>query len=323
MFGALAHAVRSRAGRWAQRRQGPDSNPVALVRRRVYILPSALGIGYAFLVFAMLLGSMNYANSMGFALTFLLTGLGLVAMHHCHRNLEGTELRFVGAQPVFAGELAVFNVALLNPRGGQRYELSLARHEYESETTDLAPGETARLSLALPTTRRGRLTLPRFSVNSRYPGNLFRCWSWLHMQAECLVYPQPAAPGRPLPVTRADGGDGHRSERGDSNFTGLRGFVRGDSTRRVAWKAYARTDELLVKQFSGAEDAVRWLDWEEVASLATEAKLSQLTRWCLDLSGTGRSFGLRLPNAVVNVGSGAAHLHECLKALALYDDGTQ
>jgi uncharacterized protein (DUF58 family) len=293
---------------------------VALQRRRVYILPSGLGVGYAFLVFAMLLGSMNYANSMGFALTFLLTGLGLVAMHHCHRNLEGTEVRFVGAQPVFAGDLAVFRIALLNSDGGQRYELVLTRDDYHSDTTDLAPGETARLELAVPTTQRGLVSLPRFAVTSRYPGNLFRCWSWLHMPSECLVYPQPARAGRPLPVSREDHGDGHRSERGDSNFSGLRGFVPGDSTRRVAWKASARSEELLVKQFSGTQESIRWIDWDHASDPDTEARVSQLTRWCLDLSGAGQSFGLRLPNAVVNIGSGASHLHECLKALALYDD---
>lgn len=319
MLGALAETVRNRAGQWAHRRQGADADTVALGRRRVYILPSALGIGYAFLVFAMLLGAMNYANSMGFALTFLLTGVGLVGMHHCHRNLEGTELRFVGARPVFAGELAVFNMVLVNPGSGERFELFLARGEHESDTVDLAPGESARLGLGLPTTQRGVKRLPRFSITSRYPANLFRCWSWLHIDAECLVYPQPAAPGRPLPFSLTDEGDGHRSESGDSNFTGLRAFVRGDSTRRVAWKAYARTEDLLVKQFSGGEDTVRWLEWDGLADLPTEPRLSQLTRWALDLSGAGRSFGLRLPDAVVTVGSGSAHLHECLRALALHD----
>ena len=35
----------------------------------------------------MLLGAMNYNNNLGFALTFLLAGVGIVSMHHCHHNL--------------------------------------------------------------------------------------------------------------------------------------------------------------------------------------------------------------------------------------------
>ena len=49
------------------------------------------------MVFAMLLGSLNYGASLAFALTFLLAGLALVVMHHCHNNLLGTQLRFLGA----------------------------------------------------------------------------------------------------------------------------------------------------------------------------------------------------------------------------------
>ena len=140
------------------------------------------------------------------------------------------------------------------------------------------------------------------------------------MSNECLVYPKPSPAGRPRPSSREDQGDGHRSERGDSNFTGLRGFVPGDSTRRVAWKASARSNDLLVKQFSGTQESVRWVDWDSLSGMDTEARLSQLTRWCLDLSGAGQSFGLRLPNGFVGIGAGNNHLHECLKALALYDE---
>ena len=64
--------IRRKAREWARRRQGADSEPVTLHRRRVYILPTKMGVAYSLMVFAMLLGSMNYNNSMGFALTFLL-----------------------------------------------------------------------------------------------------------------------------------------------------------------------------------------------------------------------------------------------------------
>ena len=80
-----------------------DAHAIALKRRRIYILPTRFGVVFAAMVFAMLLGSLNYGASLGFALTFLLTGLGLVVMHHCHNNLLGTTIKFLGAAPVFAG----------------------------------------------------------------------------------------------------------------------------------------------------------------------------------------------------------------------------
>src|SRR5688500_9408558 len=100
----LSNAIAGRGHRWARRRQGIDTPPVAFGRRRVYILPTRFGVIYAAIVFTMLLGSMNYNNSLGFALTFLLTGLGLVAMHHCHRNLAGLVVSGVHGGETFAGE---------------------------------------------------------------------------------------------------------------------------------------------------------------------------------------------------------------------------
>ena len=97
-------ALAERARRWARRRQGADALPFTLDRRRIYILPTPFGFLYALTVFTMLVGSMNYNNSLGLALTFLLTGVGLVAMHHCHRNLQGIVISGVQASEVFAGD---------------------------------------------------------------------------------------------------------------------------------------------------------------------------------------------------------------------------
>ncbi len=72
------------------------------------------------MLFAMLLGSLNYANNLGLGLTFLLSALGLVAMQACHRNLEALIAREAGNEPPFAGQEAVFRLALVNPSGAPR-----------------------------------------------------------------------------------------------------------------------------------------------------------------------------------------------------------
>ncbi len=102
---------------WIRRRQGPDTGAVTLRRGRIYILPTGLGAAFGIMLFAMLLGSLNYANNMGLALTFMLAALGVVAMHACHRNLETLVARGAGAEPPFAGGDAVFRIALANPGG--------------------------------------------------------------------------------------------------------------------------------------------------------------------------------------------------------------
>ena len=111
----LSAAALGRARGWALKRQGIDQPLTRLRPGRVYILPTGVGLVFALMSFAMLLGSMNYNNNLSFLLTFLLAGLGFVAMHQCQRNLVGLEIAFAGVEPVFAGQSLRFRVILHNP----------------------------------------------------------------------------------------------------------------------------------------------------------------------------------------------------------------
>ena len=142
--------ARSRIRQWARRRQGPDADPVTLHRRRIYILPTRLGAAFGALVFVILLGAMNYNNSLGLALAFLLGGLILVTMHHCHRNLDGLQVAFAGVDPVFAGQAARFGVRLCNASTAPRYGLLVTHDALRSEAADLAPGAGAELHRRCP-----------------------------------------------------------------------------------------------------------------------------------------------------------------------------
>lgn len=319
MLSAAARQLKSWGADWSRRRQGVDARAVILKRRRVYILPTRFGAIYACVVFAMLLGSLNYGASLGFALTFLLGGLGVVIMHHCHNNLLGTAIRFAGTEPVFAGGQAHFRVVVRNDSRAERYDISLTHDGTPTRPVDLAPGHSRTLILSVPATGRGYLELGRFGISTGYPGSLFHAWSWIHMRARCLVYPQPAPRGRMPPGAGGAHGSHGTSSADEADFAGLRAAVAGDPPRRLAWKTFARTGQLTCKQFAGAEEEPRVFDWDSLTDLDTEARLAQLTRWCLDAADESRSFGVRLPSGTVSLGSGDRHLHTCLTALALHE----
>ena len=90
--------------------------------------------------------------------------------------------------------------------------------------------------------------------------------------------------------------------------------------RHIAWKAAAREQGLLTKQFSGRASAELWLTLDLVpAGLDLEEKLSRLARWVLDAHANGHAFGLKLPGVTLSLGTGDAHRERCLEALALFD----
>ena len=105
---------------------------------------------------------------------------------------------------------------------------------------------------------------------------------------------------------------------GDADFAGLRPFRPGDSPRHIAWKTFAREQELLVKHYAGTDVTSHWFDWESLAGLQIEERLEQLCRWVVDAQKQGHAYGLRLPGESVNPNLGGAHQRRCLTALALF-----
>ena len=168
---------------------------------------------------------------------------------------------------------------------------------------------------------RGRVPLARFGIRSLFPFELFRSWAWLHMNIHGLAYPSPDDDAPPPPATQMALGHRQHDERGEEDFAGLRRFVTGDSPRNVAWKAYARSGQLLSKRFAGADTSSQWFDFDETGSNDVERRLSVLTRWIVDADRAGEDYGLRMPGFEQAPTHGDAHRRRCLEALALFESG--
>lgn len=305
-----------RARDWALRRQGSDPPRLTLASRRIYVLPTQAGLVYGAMLATMLAGAMNYNNNLGFALTFLLAGVGVVTIYHTHRTLAGLHVHYLGAEPVFAGDALDARVTLVNDTTEPREEVFL-----DWAGGDATPGGTGALDsrtvhLPLPTRRRGLLALPPLRISTRAPLGLARAWAWIHLDGRELVYPRPAAGSPPAPAAGNASAPG-AGERGDEDFAGLRGWQAGDSPRRIAWRATARAGEPVVRDLrrDTAPDLL-WIDWDALPPSDVETRVARLARLVVDASAAGRSFGLRLPGAVVEPGRGADQLHRCLRLLA-------
>lgn len=318
LIDALRHPLtaffRSRTGRAA------GGEWVRLDGRRVFILPTRTGLGFAVLLLVMLLGAINYSNNLIFALTFLLAGLGLVAMLHTYRNLAGLALRAGQGRPGFVGAPLGYQLWLRARDGRPRPALELRTAEGAVTVTEIRHDE-ASVWLHRPATRRGPQRLGRITVSCRYPLGLFRAWSQLDFAHSELAYPTPAPPGPRPTAAPADGtARASRPRAGDEDFQGLRPYRPGDALRRVHWKALARGQDALTKEFGTAGSPLVWLDFATTPEAGTEARLSRLCRWILDAESSQLSYGLRLPGEEWPPGRGNSHRDRCLAALARYGD---
>jgi uncharacterized protein (DUF58 family) len=316
MYAALKNTIATRLFQW----RGPETGPIVLVQRRVFILPTRPGLVFALMLLTMLASSINYSLGLGFVLTFLLAALGVNTMIHTFRNLANLRATGGRTRAVFAGDTAQFTVHLENGGEADRYAIGLTHDRRHASFVDVKARTTAPVVARVPAPRRGILRPGRMTLFTRYPLGLYYAWAYLEFDMNCIVYPHPAFPGLPLPPSATSIGAGAERGQGQEDFSGLRQYHVGDSPRHIAWKAAARDRGLLTKQFTGHAETELWLDWAQLSpQFGVEERLSHLARWVLDAHAAGLSYGLRLPDKTVDMAAGEAQRDRCLEALALHD----
>lgn len=302
-------------------------------KQRIYILPSRAGFAYAGLLVLMLLGAINYSNSLGHLLSFLLAGLGHVTMHHSHRNLRQLGLSVIALDPVFCHQPARLKLTVSNQDDRDRFQLEVAAKETQQKrrwallgsynplhtVAHIDADNTYSCTLNLPTQQRGWHPVSSLRIASKYPLGLFYSWTVYPQTAQVLVYPAPKGQ-RPLRVkTGSQTQSMHHEHQGEDDFAGLRTYRPGEALHRVAWKAMAKDDVMRSKQFSSPEGDELELDWHDLLDLPDdEARLSQLCRWLIQAEQGGHRYSLQLPGESIQADHGSSHQHRCLKALALY-----
>ena len=297
----------------------PEAGTIFLAQRRVYILPTRQGLIFGVSLVLMLIGSINYNLSLGYVLTFLLGGMGIVSILHTFRNLAHLYVSAGRAEAVFADDTARFELHLGNRRELPRRSIELTCGE-GSVTCDVPAGRAEAAVVPVKAARRGWLQLPRVTMDTRYPLGLFRAWAYVQPEMRAIVYPRPDDSLLPLQTAVPDVGEAMSAGTGTDDFAGLRPYQPSDSPRHIAWKAVARGETLLTKVFTGRAAMELWFDWDDLPpQLGTEARLSRLARWVLLAHANGLRYGLKLPGVELEPGSGDAHERNCLKRLALHD----
>jgi uncharacterized protein (DUF58 family) len=298
------------------RRNRFERLPITLNQRRVYIVPSRFGLFFATIMFAILAGALNYNNNGALLAGLLAVSLGTVSMLQTFRNLDQLSLVQVSADPTHVGEALHLAFHLHAEDARTRFAISLSL-DGEERHVEVAAGNTVQVEFALPASQRGWYSPEPMRISTVWPFGLFYAWSYLHSDVRVLVYPRLESPAVPLPRTPDPGRIGG-TDPGDEDLRSLREYQVGDPTRLIAWKASARTGELLVRQLEAPQSRETVLDFSRIEGLDLERRLSRLTRWALDAERSGTRYRLVLPGTSLGPDSGPAHRLRVLKALALY-----
>jgi uncharacterized protein (DUF58 family) len=301
-----------------------ESRPsITLTQKRIYIFPGRIGAFYFVLVALMFITAINYQNNLIFSFSCLLISVFITAIAFTYKNLSGLKIAAGNCEPVFEGQKATIKIDLSVVRGDARQGVSIGFNQEDSFELDTI-GSSLAASLSCLASKRGLLDVPRFTLFSHYPLGLLRCWTWVKLDFKVLVYPK--ANFKPFKKSGSIKGDEPefsevtqlvKGQTAD-DFYGFKTYQPGDSLKHVAWRQYAKTGQLLTKEFSSIQGETHWLNWHALAGMGTEDRLQILCGWILTAHDDGMEYGLILPGLELPVGSGESHKHTCLEALALY-----
>ena len=196
----MASVVKPGLGPWKRKAPAATKAAVVLTQQRVYVMPSRMGGVFSLTLFLMLLGSINYNLGLGYVLTFLLGGLGMVSLLHTWRNLAGLDIRPGRPERVFAGDHLRFTVSIRNPTGLARFAIGLRRGHEVAHFVNVGPRGEAESFVEMVAKQRGWLEPGRMEIATNYPLGLFRAWSYMHFEQWALVYPRPEPAPPPLPL---------------------------------------------------------------------------------------------------------------------------
>lgn len=121
----------------------------------------------------------------------------------------------------------------------------------------LPPDSIVTLEHMLNIDVRGRKTVRRVKVATRFPFGFFEKWSYHPVEAEVLLFPKLGRiPGRLVPVGNEYRNQGARkvlSKIGHDEFWGIREYRDGDNPRHIHWRCSARIRRRLVKEYHREE----------------------------------------------------------------------
>ena len=297
-----------------------DSLPLKVKHQRIYILPTRRGIAFLFSLLMMLIASVNYALSLGYALSFLLTGLFAASLLHTYKNVAGLTIKKLDIRNAFVGESAAFSLVIANDTELSRVGITLKANKVE-DTVDVASHAEASATLSRISEQRGRLPPGRVTITSTYPLGLWRTWCYLHTGASAIVYPKAENSPPPLPVQNNDvsGDNSQRAIQGD--IDGIREYQPGDAISSIAWKSAARGQGLYVKTFEQNKvGGDVYLNLASTGLPEIENQLSRLCAWILSAEHAQADYSLTIAGQTLDSAHGHAHKVDALTALALYPD---
>lgn len=288
-------------------------------KNRIYIFPTKMG-GYLIgLLFLMFLLSVGYSNNLLLIFTLFLFGFNLLWLIQTHFHLQVLKLASVEIPDAHMDEAAILHIHWhKTPAGPLDWQLELLGKNQKLKIESYDHQENSSQG-AFKVPLRGRLNWKYLKVSTVLPYGLYKTWVHLEVNQESFGYPK-VLKDISLFDFQMNSREGEIPEEkpGPNDIRNLAPY-QGEEYRRISWKHYARSGELVVKEGEEYHSPL-WTHQlkTHLDGMEKEKYLSEIATKLVHCSRHQIPFVLHTDKGPLGPAVDEAHLRECLRILSLW-----
>ncbi|MFY8328519.1 DUF58 domain-containing protein [Pseudoalteromonas sp. ZZD1] len=296
-------------------------NTLTLKHNTIYVLPSKMGCGFLFVAVLNFILGINYQNNLILAMAYLMLVVLVLAILIGYSNVKGLTIHFKAKNNDYSpiSPRLVFDISTdkFCQSFNVIYQKQILHHLDNIK-------DRTNITVSLPYKNRGSYPLKRIKLLSQYPFGLVSVWSYMQIEETVFVYPEQINPNKNNNLMVDDhnsNGDLKRAN-GIDEFDSLVDHQHGMGLQRVSWKHYAKTQQLMVKEFVNFASTPMTYDYSQLQGNA-ETRLSHLSYLITQAHLHDHAFALKLNSQLYSMAKGSEHFNACLMALSRFKVNTE
>jgi uncharacterized protein (DUF58 family) len=287
-----------------------------------FMMPTNEGARFLLATFLLGLASFNTGNNLIYLIFSLMLSILILSYVLVTVNIRGLRLRVKVPGPVYALEESEIILRINNDKRIASYSVRIrmpSRFDSSGYVAFIKGGGAVSVRIKVRPPSRGVLGYGNFIVESSFPFIFFRRRCTVRVDGNLIVYPSLMNIELGIPGGYQGQGDYTQRPGEGDELLSLREFREGDSRKRVHWKASAKSERLLVKEYSELMPKMAMIvidgsgppapeHFEKAVSYAASAVV-----WLIE---RGYFVGLIAAGFDLPYGSGRGHMYRLLDQLA-------
>ncbi|OHU96551.1 hypothetical protein BIW53_04275 [Pseudoalteromonas byunsanensis] len=299
-------------------RKKHEGDRITLKHNTIYVIPSTTGLGFVSVSALNFVLGINYQNNLLLGVAYLMIILLVVSIIYGYLNMSGAQIRLVSIQSAHRSTppTATFE---LNTKA-RLQQLSIEHNHIKQQITlpVVEASELFSIEFEFP---RGKHSLGRFKFISHFPFGLVSVWSYLYCNKCIYAYPDPVVDKSNRQEFESHNREAqlvHSSSHLSDEFKQLVPYQSGTNMHRISWRHFAKTQQLLVKDYEG-ETGARTLGFDfDTLEGNVEERLEKLCYLVLQAHQNNLCYALKLGPRLIKAAQGEQHKVTCLEALSDY-----